>query len=345
MTQPIPDHTIPEHRVPGEPAAARKRGLLVGAVVAALSLLLLLPLPWTGRAWYAALDLSHPSAFFAAYLLIAWLTEKDAAGAQEARKHPERGNPSHIPRAFVVAAVLGAFGILCEFLQPLAGRSPSVRDMITNGSGVTAGLFWYLGRHSFNRAGRIGMPLLGAFVLIIASWAPLAELHESYRQYRALPLLASFERPREFNAWHAHDAQITPTSSWSSHGATAMRVQGGGGSARPGANFFWPTVNAENYQALAMDLFNPGKQQLALMINISDQLHPASGFEPSDRFISRYVLQPRKMVHIRIQLSEIRVAPAQREMELRRLKSVNIIVDRPDNNFVFMVDNLRLLDD
>lgn len=319
-----------------------KRFLIVGGAVGILAFALVYPFPWCSRVWSELFNLAHAPSFFVAYLIVAGLLDPSIIGLP---KSWHRILSLNALRLMLLAGALLVIGAACEFLQGFVGRSPSFSDLIANGCGLVAGVLWCLGCHRIDRGSRIGLALSAGSLLIAASWSPVSELHECYLQHHEFPLLASFERSRELNAWNAHESQTAQTTVWKTDGVAAMQVQGAAGSVHPGANFQWPVMDCHNYGTVELDVYNPGKEQLILRINISDKLHSVSRFKPIDRFESSFTIPPAAVVHIRIALSDVRKAPAKRTMDLTQIESMNLFVVRPESDFVFMIDNVRLVMD
>jgi len=318
------------------------RLLSVGGVACLLSIVLLFPFPQSGRHWTELFNLAHAPSFLLAYLLVVGLFDPSCIGFP---KSWHRILPLGAGRLIVLASVLLVLGVACEMLQGFVGRSPSVSDVIANGCGVVAGMFWCLSRHCRARACRTGVSLITVGLLIAASWSPIFELYDCYLQHQDFPLLASFERPREMHMWYSHEAAIHRTTTWSTQGSASLCVRGSAGTEYPGAKLQWPINNWNEATALEMDVFNPGDTPLKLSISIADRLHAASGNATTDRFGTSVELLPVKDVHIRIELADVRNAPASRRMDMTRIESLNLFIVRPETDVVFMVDNLRLVTD
>ena len=47
---------------------------------------------------------------------------------------------------------------------------------------------------------------------------------------------------------------------------------------------------------------------------------------------------------VSVELAEVQSAPAPRSMDLSRIASLNLFIVRPDEDFVLLVDNVRLAD-
>ncbi|MEJ7590469.1 MAG: hypothetical protein WKF77_02900 [Planctomycetaceae bacterium] len=318
------------------------RILLVTTIAGLLAIVLLFPFPVSARHWGELFNLAHAPSFLLAFLLVAGLFDPSCIGFP---KSWQRILPLDTKRLIVLASVLLVLGMTCEVLQGFVERSPSVSDVVANGCGLAAGLFWCLSRQRMARAGRIGLSMVVAGLLSVASWSPILELYDCYLQRQDFPLLASFERPTELHTWFAHEAIISQSTLWSTQGAASMRVQGAAGTKYPGANLQWPVNNWDEFAALEMDVFNPGNKPLTLRISITDKLHAAFGHAATDRYGTSVELPSDKQVHIRIDLVDVQNAPASRRMDMTQIESLNLFVVRPETDFVCMVDNVRLVKD
>ena len=318
-----------------------KRLLVVATIAGILAMVLVYPFSLPGRHWSELFNLAHAPSFFAAYLLVAGLFDPSSIGFPKTWR---RILPLGAVRLLILVIALTAFGASCEVLQGFVGRSPTASDIVANGCGLFAGLFWCFSRQRTERTGRIGFSLIAAGLLIVVSWSPILELHDCFRQHQDFPLLASFEGPRELHTWHVHQATIDQSTTWSTHGSASMRVKGSVGTEYPGVNFQWPIADWHGWTALEFDVFNPCDKQLRLRINVTDKLHAATDFAAADRYTTSAALPPRKHVCIRIELADIKKGPVTRPMDLSRIESMNLIIVRPETDFVFMIDNVRLTD-
>lgn len=315
---------------------------LATCIMCLLAIVLLFPFPLSGRQWTEIFNLAHAPSFLLAFLLVVGLFDPSCIGLP---KSWLRILPLGTTRLIVAVSGLLVLGAACEMLQGFVGRSPSVSDMIANGCGVVAGLFWCLSRQGLARAGRIACSLIAGGLLIAASWSPISELYDCYLQNQDFPLLASFERPRELHTWRAHEAAIHQTTVWSTQGSSSMCVRGAADTEYPGAQLKWPINNWEEYTALEMDVFNPGDKPLTLRISIADKFHAATGHETTDRFGTTVELPLGQHVHVHIELSDVRTAPASRRMDMTQIDSLNLFIVQPETDFVFMVDSIRLVGD
>jgi hypothetical protein len=315
------------------------RWAVVACVAAVLSSVLLFPFSQTGRHWSELFNLAHATSFFVAFLFAAAIMDPASIGLPSSWP---RILQLGVRRLLILASVLLGLGSLCEVLQQFVGRSASLSDMLANCCGLIAGMFWCLGRLASNRRRRIAASLMTGCLLLIPSWSPAFELLECRKQNLEFPLLASFERPRELNAWQGHEATVTQSTAWHSDGSASMQVHGLAGTKHPGAKFLGLISDWHQFGTLELDVFNPGDEPLSLRISIFDRHHYHSGYDPKDRFGKAVELPVGQATHIRIELADIKHAPANRLMDLSQLECVNLFVVRPETEFVFMVDNVRL---
>ena len=316
------------------------RSLIVAGIACLLTIVLLFPFPMSGRYWTELFNLAHAPSFLLAFLLVAGLFDPACIGFPQSW---HRILPLGTGRLLVLVCVLIVLGVACEILQGSVGRSPSVSDVIANGCGVTAGMFWCFSRQFRTRTSRIGFSLIAVGLLFAAIWSPIFELHDCYLQHKDFPMLASFERPRELHMWCSHEAAIHQTTTWSTQGSASLCVRGAAGTEYPGAKLQWPIHNWNEATALEMDVFNPGDNPLTLAISIADEFHAASGNATTDRFGTSVELPSGQPVHVRIELTEVRNAPASRRMDMTRIESLNLFIVRPKTDIMFMVDSIRLV--
>ncbi len=75
---------------------------------------------------------------------------------------------------------------------------------------------------------------------------------------------------------------------------------------------------------------------------MTDQRHVRSGFASDDRFDDVVLLPAGETVYLSINTSRIQRAPADREMNLSQMSSVEFFVVNGMPDSAFFIDNLRL---
>jgi hypothetical protein len=93
----------------------------------------------------------------------------------------------------------------------------------------------------------------------------------------------------------------------------------------PAMQLVEPRPDWRRYSVVAMDLTNPGVDEVRLTLRIHDATHDWSH---SDRLNLPIVLAPRTRTTVRVALSEVAEAPASRSMDLGRVANV-MIFGRP----------------
>ncbi|MCA9011442.1 MAG: hypothetical protein KDB01_16935 [Planctomycetaceae bacterium] len=315
------------------------RFLLVLGTAALLAAVLVYPFPWSGRQSSEIFNLAHAPSFLAVLLLVAGLLDPSSIGLP---KSWHRILPLNRSRLIVVGILLLLVGGLCEFIQGYVGRSPSVSDVLANASGLSAGVSWCLSRKRIDQAGRVGLKLTSAVLLIAPSWSPIFELHECSLQQKEFPLLASFERERELGIWYAHEAMIKRSTDWATLGSASLQIHGSAGAKYSGANLLEPVSDWHEFSMLKFDVLNPGDTPLTLTVVIHDTLHVSSGYDRNDRFSRTVELPPGKHITVDVPLADVQAAPATRLMDLSQIASLNLYVAHPQADFVLNIDNVCL---
>ena len=323
------------NRLPG----VRRRGVLLIPALA-MVVALVFPFPAHGRAWGALFDLAHAPSFFLVFVCIAALRDRRSDGEKAVSPLPWQ---IELQRLILLAAVLCGIGIVCELAQQLVARQPSLGDVAANCTGLLAGIFWCACRCVIRPRARILLTSIVPVLISIPCINPLLELRECRRQSQEFPLLASFERDRELSAWLPHEADVQPTTDWSSDGKQSLQIRARQATRFPGATFVWPVADWTGYSELVFEIRNPQTHDLTLGINISDSLHPASGFDPTDRFRRTIEIPSVSTLTVRMALSEIAAAPATRGMNMSEISMVDLYLPGAVHGTLVLLDNLRVV--
>jgi hypothetical protein len=326
-----PQHTV-THR-----SLLLRRVFIVGAVGLVLASALVLPLPIDGRAWGSVFDLAHAPSFLGTFLIIIGVLDPTALGLRS-----QSIISLSTLQLVALAVALGLFGVAAEFAQALVGRNPSMADVLANFSGLSGGLVLCLSMSTRVIRLRIAMLALSALMVLMPSISPVLELRECLLQQREFPLLASFERRRELNAWSPHAAAISLSSDWSTDGRRSMKIDAGTGARYPAATLTEPIRDWSGFDNFELDLWNPGSRHLEVGISITDEQHPDSGYAASDRFQESFSAAPNTVLSVKIDLSDVATAPKGRQFLLDRVLAVNVFLLEKVPGEVIYVDHLRL---
>ncbi len=282
-----------------------------------LLVLLLLPIPGSGRIRNCTLDLAHGPAFAILTWIILRAAKRSAATAPSA----------------VLAFAAFACSVGVEWLQSLVGRQASLHDVIANGFGVAAG--WLLGRGrsplQFKMVG------VAAALLVLGAWDPLLELTDVAWQWWQRPQLASLETALEMRRFQSLDASIERVKGTATDGEYSLEVRLRP-AIYPNVMFRWPWRDWRGYHQLEFDVHVNDQQPLELVLKVQDRLHNE---EHEDRFHQRLWLQPG-WNHVKTSLEEIQQAPAGRKMDMSDIALLQLFAVKLKVPRVFHVNAFRL---
>lgn len=230
----------------------------------------------------------------------------------------------HYCAIFSVCMLLGA-GI--EVFQGMVGRDASMRDLLTDALGTTTGLaghaYWVrrTGSSSRTKYGLLALVLLPALIAAAPlGWSLAAHLQRQSR----FPVLATFHSPLDLHDVVSQSAQIrivTPADLADFPASkTALLVDFHAGP-WPGVSFAEPTANWEAYHNLWIDIENPGREALNLILRVHDSLH---NYEFDDRFNTEFSVAAGARTQLAFPLSAIRNAPRSRMMDMTRIAGITL---------------------
>jgi hypothetical protein len=305
-----------------------------GGIVALLSLLLVVHVP-SHHAWQRVLfDASHGPIFAAvAVIIAAWWS------GRRPRRPGESGPRWAIAaRAFAVAV---AIGVAIEGLQWFQRRPPSLFDVLTDAAGAAAGLaLWLLWSRrraedgsDDERRGAVTALLVatavaaGAFVL----WRPLGAALAYGQRAADFPVIARFESSRDLYLVAVDGATtgiVELPHPWQRRpGERALRL-GFDARHRAAVQLLEPSPDWSGHSVLAVDLTNPGDEELALTLRILDAAHD---WTYGDRLNLPLLLPPRTRITLRVSLGAVAAAPATRRLDLTRVGNVMLFGRKPES--------------
>jgi VanZ family protein len=292
------------------------------AFAALLLLALLIPLPHWGRESAALGDLAHAPVFA-------------VFAAMVHRALRQRGG-GRVVAALVSVALLVGFGCATEIGQYFVGRYPSLRDLAADTVGAIAGTAWAAGRTVATRSARVGLPMLGGFLLLIVEIPPTLILIDAVVQRAQMPQVASFEQPLEITRWYMWDCRVKRVKSHATEGDWSLEIDFQPARS-PGIATAWTPPDWSEYEELVFDVELDEGGPLDLFVVVQDQDDCASeeGFEQ----VFHLVPGPRQ---IRIPLSAIAAGPRRRRLDLRQVRSFQLIAVNPDRARTLFLDNVHL---
>lgn len=315
-----------------------KRILIAIGFLSCVAIGLVFPFPMEGRLWGELFDLAHAPVFCGTLLLIVGLCDPSAIGLS--KKHVVLREMT-LGRVLVIAAVLIAAGSVAELLQKLVGRSASFADVAANGVGLIAGICWVLRCRSTSTSAGRKYIVLAVILLGSISVSPLLDSWDCLLQIRSFPMLASFERPREFRNWNTHSATLTQSQVWATDGSHCARLQLQAAN-YPGMLMTWFERDWSNHTSVHLDLKNLEAFDLQIVFKLHDRQHLENNFADDDRFGQVILVPANEVVSVAIPLNEVRNAPASREMNLSQMWAIDLFAIHLQQPAVLLVDRFRL---
>ena len=212
-----PEATGETERQAGQPATVRY-ALVVLAALAFVLMLLLVPVPFHGRAATALGDFVHAPLFASLALGTLWIWQ---------RLRPQESVDLPWMRCLVVWLVLSVFGLVMEFVQGMMGRTAAWHDVQANSLGAAAALGLVISFRCLKRNQRMQAALATAFsvTLLILAWMhPFNILRDVMSMQSDFPLLASFETEAELTRWYCHSATVRRVVEGATEGDHALQV-------------------------------------------------------------------------------------------------------------------------
>lgn len=294
-------------------------------LLAAVLVLLLVPVPRASREFHAICDLGHAPLFgLLAALLYRWC-------------RPRLPKQDWLAAGLVWGFVSG-MGLAAEVLQTVSGRHASWSDVVANMLGAAACLVWAMTFRSQRWSIRIAGVLIAGGCLAIASWEPALVLADAVRQRREMPLIGSFEHHRELRRWHWQYSRIGRSQAWASHGNYSLQVDLLPGKYQ-GVALYWPVEDWSVYQALEFDLFLDSDAPLPMIAKIEDV---ETNGDVNDRFNKRILLKPGPN-RVHINLWEVAIAPKRRMLDLAHIKRLKLFTSKLSESRRLYLDNVRLI--
>ena len=307
--------------------------VVVAAIFFNLWLLFLYRLPGKTLFWMSLQNAGHSLAFLELSLALCY--------AATFYFHRRLG----VVALMVIGILCLLFGGMVEVVQGFVGRQSSWSDLGLDGVGTFAGLLTY-GAFHFSPASRYRYIrwLLIPIALSVMSRALFTPLKYAVAEQvvRAeLPLLADFDS-RWLNVFVSKTSSAVlkfeaPPPEWKGHSTQVARLQIWPGS-WPGIQFYGVVRDWSNYDYLVFDLFSAESENAKMYLRINDLNH---NHRYSDRYNRSITVKPGYQ-QIRIPLGKVKAGPAEREMDMSKIKEVIFYAYRTKTARTFYLDNLRL---
>lgn len=300
------------------PAVPRPPGRWISALLLLAGALAVLLVPCQSVGSDRLLGILQDAAHFPFFLLLSVLLARLARGA--------------LPAAFAVAVV---FLLGAEALQPLVGRSASLRDTLFGLAGVLAAACLVSARRAGPRARR-SLVFLTVALVAAAALPPSAVVLDRVRARRELPLLGSFERWLELGRWTVGGSRADRMAAHATAGRYALCLQVTNDAPYPGLFLTDGPPDWRGYRRLCADVFLEGAAGRALWVRIDDR--PGAAY--AERFQAECDLAPGTNA-VCVSLDNLR-SDSGRPMDLGRVVSAGFFLDRAAVGDRLWLDHVRL---
>jgi VanZ family protein len=229
-------------------------------------------------------------------------------------------------------------GVSIEFMQYGTERTPDTGDVLRDLTGSLLVLVFGSSR-SQPVSWRLSQQVAVLVLLVVQLWPLTKTLIDEAIALQQFPLLSNFETPFEIDRW-AGNADLSVESMPSISQGKILKLslttdQYSG----VGLNHF--NGNWISVRTLKISLYNPDVVPLQITFRIHDLQHTDGYEEYEDRFNRRFLLM-QEWNHIEIDLDEVEESPADRNMDMSRIRGLGIfVVSQSEPRFLYL-DNVEL---
>jgi hypothetical protein len=167
----------------------------------------------------------------------------------------------------------------------------------------------------------------------------LVDLADEDLARRQFPVLAGFDTPRELDRfrWPPETRAAILATEGMDGPVPALRLELMPGPF-PGVSLMYFPRDWRGWKELVLECTNPGDAPLRLTVRIDDLEHD---HHFDDRFNRSFDVNPGRR-EIRVPLADVEAAPAGRILDLGRVRSVVLFVNRLQAERALLVNRLRL---
>jgi hypothetical protein len=244
---------------------------------------------------------------------------------------------TQVAMIFVVTVIMG---ILVELSQSAFSRTPDMGDLYRNLIGAGIAICFILPvRKTFSATSmRIFKPIL--IILVMLQLYPMATaLIDEHQARRQFPVLSDFQAPLQLDRWRS-DVAISIENDIGHQGNCALRVdldtQLYSGFALEYFQKDW-----QQYRWFQYRIYNPSEDAIRITCRIHDKKHIQGIQRYEDRFNITHSISSGWHT-ITISLDDIRMAPAEREMDLSQIYGVGFFASRLPCPKTIYVDDVKL---
>lgn len=257
---------------------------------------------------------------------------------------PASGPVTHYLAAFVMVALIS---LASEVLQlGVEGRQAEVQDAVHDLIGAICFLAIRSGFDS-DLWSEKAMPqrgfLMGAagLALFVAAW-PLIALGWHYgMRAAAFPIIVDFDSRWQqpfIKAPRANLGRTEAPAAWRHRTGDMVSVIRFRHARWPGVTIREPYPDWSGKSLLRLQIYSPSDESVMLTLRIDDVAHNQ---EHKDRFNRTFSIEPG-LNDLAVTLDDVRGAPAEREMDLRRMAQLILFTNRPREPFELLISDIWL---
>lgn len=239
-------------------------------------------------------------------------------------------------RLLVLPLLVLAFAT--EALQSLTERTASLGDVGFNSIGILiATLLLAIHRYAFSKLNRNLMWLTAALSLAGSLWQPARCLFIDAQAWKDFPVISNMERYTDNEIWNR--GEISSEQFREGHAALKVSLKPVAFSGASARHF---PADWSHFQRFNISIFNPGSQNLALSLRISDAQHEAGAQPPSDRYEHEFNAVPG-WNDLSLSLDKIAHAPRTRLMNMSKIYHIRVYAQTTHTaGDYFYIDNVYL---
>jgi hypothetical protein len=305
----------------------------LSSIILYTAALLLAALLFTQKSDYALASVEH--AWNSGHIIAFWLWTHLLV-----TRWPFLAARSHWQQFVIGMAIVILVSFAIEGIQDATGRSFSLDDIRKNVLGGAAAIFFTLPKRKYlNKMLRIGIQVI-VLTALLFELAPLGRaVIDDIIIWHQFPVLCSFETPFEEKRWKSNTS-LQIDRNIKKQGRASLKVNPNFG-VYSRATLFSFARNWTGFQYLELDLYNPHSKAIYIKIAVHDGLFHRRGYQEKDRFVRPYKL-PHGWNHIRIPIEDIRTAPREREMQMKDIREIIVLVWLHKKPLVIYIDELTL---
>ena len=300
-----------------------------GLVAVIATIAFLMPLPFHSRLSSRIGDLVH----LPAYVLITYL------GVAISDRFVSN---KLFTRLLTTLAIVSLSGCI-ELLQAKLGRTASLQDLITNGSGATVGLLVHLSAGCDSLTKRC-IRMAGIVIVLLVASGPFRSLIDIARMEQFPAELGTFTSSTELERWYISSAtaEVVADNSLGFNGESGSAVEVAFQPHEfPAIQLQYLNTDWTGFETLKFDLARSAEdtaEPLVIQLRISDRF---SRKNPNNGFTERYSLAPGERKQISIPVALIANGP-DRQVEIDRIRFVEFMAVELKQAATMRLANLRL---